>query len=56
MKTDEEKKVQNQEEEILNPQEAEVVEGGVNGPKSLEEAKVEDDNNTGKCTTNLGIC
>lgn len=28
MKTDEEKKVQNQEEEILNPHEAEIVEGG----------------------------
>lgn len=55
MKTDEEKKVQNQEEEILNPQEAEIVEGGVNGPKSFEEGKVEDADNKGICKNN-GIC
>lgn len=36
MKENDEKKVQNQDEEVLNPQEAETVEGGVRTVTDLE--------------------
>lgn len=48
MKEEEEKKVQNQEDEILNPQEEETVEGGVSDLQDAQESiKPEDGSGAG---------